>query len=140
MSETWFVRTPEYDVVEDIIDGYRLLGRVRDWTDVQACSAREARIQAVNGWLRDRDSYCSQRKADSLSPYGGIEAEREADVKAREHATAPTVPPTDCWSCGLYVDDHVGPIVWEWRDDANEWGWFGSCAVGRLAATQEGQQ
>ena len=47
----WFVTTPEYETVEDRIDGYTLYGTGRDWEQVQARTAREAVQIAVREWL-----------------------------------------------------------------------------------------
>jgi hypothetical protein len=139
---TWHVTTPTYSVHEVVLDdGTGPTYDVSDYEMVEANTRREAISIAVKMWLKEGNTkywlttnYCSQRKSDGLSPWTGIKAQSDDELKNEVHAQGPPDwTPDTCDTCdeSHYVIRSESNFTWIWLDNGIDedltWGWFGTC-------------
>lgn len=73
-SEHWFgVATPEYSYMENVYMGRGPIRTIRDYVEVRAEDAEEAKVEAVRKMREEGMQWVQDRATDDKTPYAGLE-------------------------------------------------------------------
>ena len=90
MAMSYYIVTPEYDVVIPVTDeGQGPVEMVADVVEIEAETARDAKALGVKLMLADRtrkNRWCKNQRRDGLSPYAGVKAIPVSDDELKERA------------------------------------------------------
>ena len=86
MLNRYYVTTPEYEVMDPVVDGQGPVEIVCDVIEIEAETARDAVSLGVAVMLRrwdgrgDRYRWCRDQRFSGLSPYAGVRAHAVPDA------------------------------------------------------------